>query len=117
MRTAREHYLECSKCGAPVFERSEDGFTEGETEWCPDCGCACSVRVEPDDDEDELGRAWVNTDEENVLDCGQPTCDGRCGLASDAWVAGGHRCELECERVKPDMKIWALTLMKLGDKP
>ncbi len=52
-----EHYLECPACGAPVFERDEDRYSDDEEETC-DCGAVLSIGVDDD-------RAWVRWHEED----------------------------------------------------
>jgi len=85
-------WLQCD-CGADVLESDEDGcHWEDDTAICPGCGRECSVTADEDPP-----RALVSVSVEPI-DFGRPLCDGSCG-ACDRYVAEGHQCRLDCERV------------------
>lgn len=95
--------LECD-CGTIVF--TGDVFYEGESAVCPSCGAECTISVDEsvtvgEYDGEPLGRASVHCGE--TFDVSQQNCDGSCGAVQN-YVAEGHRCTMECDRITPEQR-------------
>lgn len=101
-------WLDCPVCGEEVFESDEDGlFWEDTDDVCPGCGTMCQVRIREADDYDPevdgevFGTAYVETGDEEVMDVGQPKCDGTCGSVKE-FV--GTPCRWNCDRAMKALK-------------
>ena len=83
--------LQCPQCGQDVFEADADGqFWDDWERACPECGTICRVTADGE-------FADVTTNDDAVLDVGQPACDGSCG-AVEEFI--GKPCLWTCERAK-----------------
>lgn len=100
--------MQCSGCGDDVFEADADGlFWEGEPAWCQSCGRLCEIVVDDD-------TASMNTNEDVVLDVGQPQCDGTACGACAKWLETVRPCTLDCARVSDAERAVARVRIAIG---
>lgn len=102
--------MQC-ECGDDVFEPDDDGlYYEDEEEYCAACGRMNRVCVTDDYSDDAT--ASVSTSDDDIIDVGQPRCDGSaCGACASFLAEMTRPCTLDCSRVTDVQRSDALRVI------